>query len=688
MQTGVICNTSKLKTNGFGFIKPDTGGADIFFHIHGKGNQNLKTLSEGQPVTFNRGVGSKANRVCAENVVPISGNNFEHLHNRIGIEILPDVPSSNSISHIPNQSPAGFFELQQVAVQEASAAFWERFFSNAVQLNLLSFAELSRCCAVSRRWRTALINEHLQMLPVLSFNGVNARWGQHGGHARGRGGSRARVRGGYCGPQVGFGSLAPLTARGPGCIRDVTGADVLLALERVSSENLKTVDLSGCQGISARSMEDILQHIATRCANVKEVDVTGCCEEGVLMALAVRARVVCGVNTAQDLYARLKALQEGGARCPLSNLRSLVAASSKSPHLVFGSNFVPDANALFQSVARGAVFDVALLLTVSFPVGNGVRVYEVEVLNSKGESPLLTACGAGNVELARMLVSAGCKVNAFNRLGDTPLLAACGAGSLELAEMLATLGAKVEAVRKDGAGLLAVAIVSQKAELLNFALARGPKRLQQLDIMSASADFGSLVQALGQEFLDPMKVEAWLRDGGASKRVVAGEVGALIASCALDSSTKKRLEDVRALIFHNWDLLQDPSKWPVKHTFQQLAAQEADTVFGDKYDSFEGAPRVIDLINKRDHPCRCIYHAESAVVSVCYSPDGSKLARAEANDVVVCGALTGFAEMTLCGHIGRVWSVSFARDGTAVASGSGDNTIRIWDVGKISSFCS
>jgi WD40 repeat protein len=180
-----------------------------------------------------------------------------------------------------------------------------------------------------------------------------------------------------------------------------------------------------------------------------------------------------------------------------------------------------------------------------------------------------------------------------------------------------------------------------------------------------------------------MKVEAWLRDGGASKRVIAGEVGALIASCALDLSTKKRLEDVRALIFHNWDLLQDPSKWPVKHTFQQLAAQEADTVFGDKYDSFEGSPRVIDLINKKDHPCRCIYFAESAVVSVCYSPDGSKLARAEANEVVLCCALTGFAQTTLCGHIGRVWSVSFAPDGTAVASGSGDNTIRIWDVGNI-----
>ena len=133
----------------------------------------------------------------------------------------------------------------------------------------------------------------------------------------------------------------------------------------------------------------------------------------------------------------------------------------------------------------------------------------------------------------------------------------------------------------------------------------------------------------------------------------AGQVGALIASCALESSTKNRLEDVRAFLFHNLDILQDPSKWSVKHAVQQLVSQEADAVFGENADCDKaaGESRYITLINKREkHLCRSIHRAQSGVNAVCYSPDGSKLARAEGSEVVVCDASTGFAQETLTGH--------------------------------------
>ncbi len=120
------------------------------------------------------------------------------------------------------------------------------------------------------------------------------------------------------------------------------------------------------------------------------------------------------------------------------------------------------------------------------------------------------------------------------------------------------------------------------------------------------------------------------------------------------SSTRNRLEDVRAFLFHNLDMLQDPSKWPVKHAVHQLASQEAGTVFGDKYadrDKAVGDPRFITLFNRREkHLCRSIHRAQSAVSAVCYSPDGSKLVRAEWCEVVVCDASTGFVQKTLCGH--------------------------------------
>lgn len=62
-QTGTVkfFNTDK----GFGFIKPDDGGADIFVHISALQASGLASLSENQKVSFEtepdrRGKGPKA----------------------------------------------------------------------------------------------------------------------------------------------------------------------------------------------------------------------------------------------------------------------------------------------------------------------------------------------------------------------------------------------------------------------------------------------------------------------------------------------------------------------------------------------------------------------------------------------------------------------------------------------------
>ncbi|WP_275783853.1 cold-shock protein [Pararhizobium gei] len=61
--TGIVkfFNTDK----GFGFIKPDNGGADIFVHISAVQASGLNALSENQKVSFDtepdrRGKGPKA----------------------------------------------------------------------------------------------------------------------------------------------------------------------------------------------------------------------------------------------------------------------------------------------------------------------------------------------------------------------------------------------------------------------------------------------------------------------------------------------------------------------------------------------------------------------------------------------------------------------------------------------------
>ncbi len=50
---------------GYGFIKPDDGGVDIFVHVSAVTRSGLTTLSEGQHVTFEvepdrKGKGPKA----------------------------------------------------------------------------------------------------------------------------------------------------------------------------------------------------------------------------------------------------------------------------------------------------------------------------------------------------------------------------------------------------------------------------------------------------------------------------------------------------------------------------------------------------------------------------------------------------------------------------------------------------
>ncbi len=306
---------------------------------------------------------------------------------------------------------------------------------------------------------------------------------------------------------------------------------------------------------------------------------------------------------------------------------------------------------------------------------------DVNFKDVEGNSPLLLTCGAGELEVAEMLVDAGADVCGGNDSGDTPLFASLQAGSLELVTMLLDKGANVDDERKDGAGLLGMAILSQRQDMLCFVLRRARKRLELQDSMSTCQFFESLAEA----FLDPVKIKRWL-DGPVSPSVLVGELGALVSCCTLDFSVKERLEDVRAFISLNQDILQDPSRWPVKHTFEQLVSQEPDTVFGNKTgdDETAGGYRIIERVGTpgrgwAHHPCRCTYVAQSSVSSVCYSPDGSKLARAEGKLVVVCDASTGFVQKTLRGHKDYVLTVNFAPDGKTIVSGSRDKSVRLWD---------
>jgi tetratricopeptide (TPR) repeat protein len=77
-----------------------------------------------------------------------------------------------------------------------------------------------------------------------------------------------------------------------------------------------------------------------------------------------------------------------------------------------------------------------------------------------------------------------------------------------------------------------------------------------------------------------------------------------------------------------------------------------------------------------------LYGHPGGFSSVCFSPDGRRLASASGrpnNTVKVWEAQTGQEQLSLRGHTDRILSVCFSPDGLRLASASLDHTVKVWD---------
>ena len=65
-------NTGTVKffnsTKGFGFIAPDTGGADVFVHISAVERAGMRTIMEGQKLSFAIVKDNRNGKSAAENL--------------------------------------------------------------------------------------------------------------------------------------------------------------------------------------------------------------------------------------------------------------------------------------------------------------------------------------------------------------------------------------------------------------------------------------------------------------------------------------------------------------------------------------------------------------------------------------------------------------------------------------------
>ena len=55
-------------TKGYGFIQPEAGGADVFVHISAVERAGMRTLQEGQKISYEEQRDLKRNKSAAENL--------------------------------------------------------------------------------------------------------------------------------------------------------------------------------------------------------------------------------------------------------------------------------------------------------------------------------------------------------------------------------------------------------------------------------------------------------------------------------------------------------------------------------------------------------------------------------------------------------------------------------------------
>ncbi len=73
-----------------------------------------------------------------------------------------------------------------------------------------------------------------------------------------------------------------------------------------------------------------------------------------------------------------------------------------------------------------------------------------------------------------------------------------------------------------------------------------------------------------------------------------------------------------------------------------------------------------------------------AVLDVSFSPDGSRIASGSRDYTVkVWDVATGNVVASVAGRVGYVNSVAFSPDGSRIASGGGGKTVKVWDVAEI-----
>jgi WD40 repeat protein len=138
----------------------------------------------------------------------------------------------------------------------------------------------------------------------------------------------------------------------------------------------------------------------------------------------------------------------------------------------------------------------------------------------------------------------------------------------------------------------------------------------------------------------------------------------------------------RQLYVTNLLRLQDVLDRPQQRALAKELFRETWVAYVDGYGKAAREPTELRLLRPSlDQSHIVLTGHENAVRSVAFSPDGTRLATgSHDNTARLWDVTTGNELAVLKGHEREIESVAFSPDGTRLATGSHDNTARLWDV--------